>query len=182
MSAAAWAKTRPGGTVDAVVTLKASDLATSFLDKIVEFYWNGQDQLELRITRLTTDTTTTVWVDRGIYRSAFSKDTGEGKAPIGAKVTVEPAAAVLINVSATLTIASGYNADSVKSAITENIRAYIKSLAFADDNDARYARIGTAILDTQGVLDYSNLLVNGGTANVAIGPQEVAVLGTVTLT
>lgn len=50
VSAAAWAKTRPGGTVDAVVTLKASDLATSFLDKIVEFYWNGQDQLELRIT------------------------------------------------------------------------------------------------------------------------------------
>lgn len=182
VSAAAWAKTRPGGTVNAVITLKASDLATAFGDKIVEFYWNGQDQLELRITRLTTDTTTTVWVDRAVYRSTFSKDTGEGKAPVGARVTVEPATAVLINVSATLTIAPGYNADSVKAAVKDNIAAYIKSLAFTSDNDVRYVRIGQAILDTLGVQDYANLTVNGGTANVAIGEQEVAVLGTVNLT
>ncbi|GAW29174.1 hypothetical protein ULO1_17440 [Carboxydocella sp. ULO1] len=182
VSAAAWAKTRPNGTVDAVITLKASDLAAAFSDKIVEFYWNGQDQLELRITRLTTDTTTIVWVDRVIYRSTFSKDTGEGKAPVGARVTVEPATAVLINVSANLTIASGYNADSVKSAVTENIKAYIKSLAFTSDNDVRYVRIGQAILDTPGVQDYSNLTVNGGTTNVVIGDQEVAILGSVNLT
>ncbi len=182
VSGAAWAKTRPNGTVDAVITLKASDLATSFLDKIVEFYWNGQDQLELRITRFTTDTTTIVWVDRVAYRSTFSKDTGEGKAPVGARVTVEPATAVLINVSATLTIAPGYNADSVKAAVRDNIAAYIKSLAFTLDNDVRYVRIGQAILDTPGVQDYANLTVNGGTANVTIGEQEVAVLGTVNLT
>ena len=182
VSAAAWAKTRPGGTVDAVITLKASDLATTFGDKIVEFYWNGQDQIELRIARLTTDTTTTVWVDRVVYRSTFSKDTGEGKAPIGARVTVEPATAVLINVSATLTIANGYNADSVKAAVKDNIAAYIRSLAFASDNDVRYVRIGQAILDTPGVTDYQNLTVNGGTSNIPIGDQEVAVLGTVNLT
>lgn len=176
-----WTKTRPGGTDEAVVTLKASDLAVAFADKIVEFYWNGQDQLELRITRLTTDTVTTVWVDRVVYRSTFSKDTGEGKAPVGARVTVEPATAVLINVSATLTIAPGYNADSVKSAVRDNIATYIKSLAFTSDNDVRYVRIGQAILDTPGVTDYQNLTVNGGTVNVAIGDQEVAVLGTVNL-
>jgi len=182
VSAAAWAKTRPNGTVDAVIILKASDLATVFGDKAVEFYWNGQDQLELRITRLTTDTTTTVWVDRVVYRSTFSKDTGEVKAPIGARVTVEPATAVLINVSAALTIAAGYDADSVKAAVKDNIAAYIKSLAFTSDNDVRYVRIGQAILDTPGVQDYADLTVNGGTANVAIGEQEVAVLGTVNLT
>jgi uncharacterized phage protein gp47/JayE len=182
VSGNAWAKTRPNGSVDAVITLKASDMAAAFGDKIVEFYWNGQDQLELRITRLTTDTVTTVWVDRVVYRSTFSKDTGEGKAPVGARVTVEPATSVLINVSATLTIAAGYNADSVKSAVQDNIAAYIKSLAFASDNDVRYVRIGQAILDTPGVQDYSNLTVNGGTANVVIGDQEVAVLGTVNLT
>lgn len=182
ISAAGWCKTRPGGTTDALITLKASDLATAFGDKIVEFYWNSQDQIELRITRLQTDTTTTVWVDRVVYRSTFSKDTGEGKAPVGARVTVEPATAVLINVSATLTIAAGYNADSVKSAVRDNIAAYIKSLAFTSDNDVRYVRIGQAILDTPGVHDYSNLTVNGGTANVTIGDQEVAVVGVVSLT
>jgi len=182
VSGAAWAKTTPGGATDAVTTLQAYDFATVFTETIQEFYWNGQDQLELRITRLATDTTTTVWVDRVVYRSTFSKDTSEGKAPVGARVTVEPATSVLINVSATLTIAAGYNADSVKSAVQDNIAAYIKSLAFTSDNDVRYVRIGQAILDTPGVQDYSNLTVNGGTANVVIGDQEVAVLGSVNLT
>lgn len=182
VSGAVWAKTTPSGTEDAVTVLQADDLNTVFVDVIQEFYWNGQDQIELHITRLIADTTTTVWVDRVVYRSTFSKDTGEGKAPVGARVTVEPATAVLINVSANLIVASGYNADSVKSAVTENIKAYIKSLAFTSDNDVRYVRIGQAILDTPGVQDYSNLTVNSGTANVVIDDQEVAVLGSVNLT
>ncbi len=181
-SGSIWTKTGPTSTTDAVVTLRASDLATAFADKIVTFYWNGTDQLELRITRLTTDATTTIWVDRVVYRSTFSQDTGTGKAPIGARVTVEPATAVLISISATLTIAAGYNADSVKSAVTNNLQAYIRGLAFQADNDVRYVHIGQAILDTPGVVDYANLTVNGGTANIAIGQTEVAVLGSVTLT
>lgn len=182
VSAAAWCKTTQSGTTDAVITLKASDLATAFGDKIVQFAWNGQDQVELRVTRLQTDTITKLWADRVIYRSTFSKDTGEGKAPVGAWVTVEPAVAVQINISATLTIAPGYNTDSVKSAITGGIWSYIKSLAFTNDNDVRYVRIGQIVLDTPGVQDYAGLLVNGGTFNIPIGIQEVAVLGTVTLT
>lgn len=180
-STGAWAKTTPSGTTNAVITLKASDLATAFGNKIVQFSWNGTDNIELRINRLTTDTATVVWVDQVVYRSTFSQDTRTGKAPVGARVTVEPATAVLINVSATLTIATGYNADSVKAAVTENIRAYIKSLVFTSDNDVRYVRIGQAILDTAGVMDYQQMLLNGGTSNITVGVQEVAVLGTVTL-
>lgn len=182
VSGAAWAKTTPGGTTDAVTTLQGDDLATSFSEVIQEFYWDGQNQLELRITRLQTDTTTTAWVDLAEYISTFSKDTGEGKAPVGARVTVEPATSVLINVSATITVQSGYNMDSVKAAIEQAINEYIKSLAFADNNDVYYVRIGQAILDTEGVQDYSDLLVNGGTSNITVGIQEVAVKGTVSLT
>lgn len=182
VSASAWAKVDPSGTAAAVKTLKASDLAPTFSDVIQEFYWNGQDQLELRMTRLQTDTTTTIWVDRVVYRSTFSQDTGTGKAPIGARVSVRPAKAVLINVSATLTIAPGYNADSVRAAVIENLRAYVRSLAFTDTNDVLYSRIGQAILETPGVVDYQNLLVNNGMANIPVADNEVAVLGTVTLT
>jgi len=182
LSAAGWAKTSPGGTADAVATLRAADLGTAFADVTVAFYWNGVDQLELRVTRLTSDTTTTAWVDRAVYRSTFSQDTGTGKAPIGARVTVEPATSVLINVSAALTIIPGYNADSVRSAVVVNLRAYLQSLALQADNDVRYVRVGETILDTPGVLDYANLTLNGGTANITIGQTEVAVLGSVTLT
>lgn len=181
VTGAAWCKTRPGGSIDALVTKKALDLATSFADVIIEFYWNGSDNIELRVTRLQTDTTTVVWIDYARYISTFSKDTGEGKAPVGARVTVEAPASVAINVSATLSIASGYDAAAVKTAVTDNITKYVRSLAFQDDNDVRYVRVGQAILDTPGIVDYSNLLVNGGTLNVTIGEQEVAVIGTVTL-
>lgn len=179
-SGGAWCKTEPNGSTDSVATKKASDLTTAFAEVIVEFYWNGTDSLELRIDRLTSDTATIVWVDQAKYISTFSKDTGEGKAPIGAKVSVHAATPVTITVSATLTIASGYDAATVKDAAEEAIRDYLKSLALASDNDVRYGRIGKAILDTPGVTDYTNLLVNGGTANVTIADEEVAKLGTVT--
>lgn len=182
VSAAAWAKIAPSSSTDARQVIQADDLATEYGDIIQEFYWNGQDQLELRITRLQTDTTTTVWIDEVTYRSTFSQDTGDGKAPIGARVTVEPAVAVVINVSATLTIASGYDPTSVQAAAKQSIIDYLKSLAFQSDNDVRYVRIGNAILDTAGVQDYSGLLVNGAEDNVPIGDQQVAVDGTITLT
>lgn len=181
ISTASWCKTRPAGAIDALLTLQANDLSTAFSEKVLDFYWNGADNIELRITRLDAEDATTVWIDEVLYRSAFSKDTGDGKAPVGARVTCEAATAVAIDVQATLTIAEGYSAASVKAACEAAIEDYIKSLAYAADNDVRYVRIGQAILDTAGVSDYANLVVNGGAANIAIGEQAVAIKGTVTL-
>lgn len=182
VSANAWAKISPSSAIDAVQTLQAVDLAIAYADMIQSFYWNGTDQLELRIIRLTTDTVTTVWVDKSLYRSTFSQDTGTGKAPIGARVSVEPAGSIAINVSATLTIASGYDAVSVKADTEQAIGDYLKSLAFKDNNDVLYVQVGNAILNTAGVQDYSALTVNGGTANITVGDQQVAVKGTVSFT
>jgi hypothetical protein len=182
-STGAWAKTRDGGLTDSLMIWKASDLTEAFAENNgLEAYFNGTDLLELRVTRLTSDITTTIWIDQVKYRSVFSKSDGEGKAPIGAKVTVEPATTVFINITAALTITDGYNADSIKAAVQANIDAYLKTLAFTIDNDVRYVRIGEKILDTPGVRDYTGLTVNEGDANIPIGLQEVAVIGLVTLT
>lgn len=181
-STGTWAKTTLNGTQDAVSAFKASDLATVFSEKTVEFYWNGRDLIEFKAARLAQDQTSILWVDQVQYRSTFSMDTGDGKAPVGARVTVQSAKAILINVASNITVTSGYNSDSVKAAVVQNIETYIKSLAFVDDNDVRYVRIGNAILDTPGIEDYSELKVNGGTANIPVGNQEVAVKGVVTLT
>jgi hypothetical protein len=177
--AAAGAKTvYPGNQLDRTF---------GYIDQ--QFYWNGGDSLELRITRLQNDTVTDVWIDRVRYASTFSRDTGEGKSPVGVAVYVEPAAAVVIDVAADITVLPGYDPAAVRALAEEAIEEYLKSLAFkgVDDplkgteNDVRYARIANAILDTEGVEDYRDLTVNGGTANIAIGCQEVAVKGTVTL-
>jgi len=51
----------------------------------------------------------------------------------------------------------------------KKIRAYLKSIAFKEDiNYVSYARIGAELLASDGVLDYSNLLINGSTDNVSI--------------
>ena len=43
------------------------------------------------------------------------------------------------------------------------------------------ARVGNLLLGTEGVEDYSNLLLNGVSGNVALTEDEIAVTGTVTL-
>jgi len=177
----AWAKKDVSSTEDAFTVFSADDINAS--SKVCQqFYWNGQDHLELRIERLQTDTVNTVTINKIAYESLFSKDTGDGKAPIGARVYIEPASPVAINVSVHLVVAAGYEVGAVQLAVKENVEQYLKSLTFKQDNDVRYVKIGSVILDTPGVVEYSNLLVNGATNNIPIGEQEVAVLGTVTFT
>ncbi|NLW89979.1 MAG: baseplate J/gp47 family protein [Syntrophomonadaceae bacterium] len=110
-----------------------------------------------------------------------SAGTGDGEAPVGATVTVAAATAVNINVTATIIRTGTKTLAEIKTAFETALTAYLKSIAFATDNTVRYVRIGSMILDTEGVSDYSNLQVNSGTANITISAGQVAVKGTVTL-
>lgn len=106
---------------------------------------------------------------------------GEGRAPIGADVTVAAAEAVAINVSATVIRTGIKTLDEIKEAFEAELTDYIKSIAFSSDPTVRYVRIGSLLFDTQGVQDYFNLSVNSGISNVSISTGQVAVTGTVTL-
>lgn len=111
--------------------------------------------------------------------------TGTGKAPVGAAVTVEAATAVQIDVRAELVVSPGFVEADVQAAAEESIDTYIKSIAFAPDNDVRHAKVVTALIDTPGVVDALNVEIRAaanpfGAANIAIGPKEVAVLDQVT--
>lgn len=107
---------------------------------------------------------------------------GTGQAPIGAAVDVEAAAAVPIDLAADLTAAPGYIEANVQADAEQSVRDYFSSLTFEDDNDVRHARVVTAILDTPGVLDAQNVLINGAAANIAIGTKELATLDAVVWT
>lgn len=95
----------------------------------------------------------------------------EENRPIGADVYVVPASEKIIDVSVTVT-ATG----DVTQAITDNLTEFLKEQAF-ESGYVSYAKIGEQILNTAGVIDYENLLVNGAVANVPTAPDEVAVLG-----
>ena len=104
----------------------------------------------------------------------------ESQRPIGATVTYETATVLPINISVKITLATGYTNAQVQSAIATSITSYLASIAF-NQNTVSYAKIGSLILSTSGVADYSNLLVNGGTANVTIPQEQVATIGSVTI-
>lgn len=103
---------------------------------------------------------------------------GEGAAPVGAYCTVEAAKPLNVNVTASVTLAAGYDLPMVVSEISETVTAYLKSIAFKQDY-VSYAMIADAVLSAQGVLDYNDVTLNGGKEKLTIGAQEVAVLGQV---
>lgn len=106
---------------------------------------------------------------------------GEGAAPIGAHCTVNSAPVLLINVEARLTVEQLASRVTVETDIETAIVDYLKRIAFVQ-NTVSYARIGDAIIDTQGLIDYENLKVNGGISNIAIDEKAVAVIGDVSWT
>lgn len=119
-----------------------------------------------------------------------SQGTGEGEAPVGAYCYVSAAAAQAVNLSLTVTIASEADQETVTAAIQaavsdylkeETLEAYTPAVAAEKGYRISYARIGSAILDTEGVEDYENLTINGGTSNLSIPAKYAAVLGEVTV-
>lgn len=102
----------------------------------------------------------------------------ESQRPVGAEVTVAGAVEVPINITIKATLTSYGVSESVKASIQKGLTAYFSSLAFKDAL-VRYTQIQRVILDVSEIVDYSELLVNGGTSNIEITDGEVAVLGEV---
>jgi uncharacterized phage protein gp47/JayE len=106
--------------------------------------------------------------------------------PIGADVTIVGASELVINVTATLTLAPGVDINGVTTQFTEGIKTYLQSIAFVNNELTsqpeliRYTRIANVLLDIPPIIDYSNLLVNGGTSNIQPTDEQVGVVGTVT--
>ncbi len=105
---------------------------------------------------------------------------GEGQAPIGAVVTVASAVGSVLNIDATVTLAAGYTLQGVTNALKERLEGWRKNAAF-ESTYISQAIIGALLLGTDGVLDYSELLLNGGSGNISLGDEEVPVIGAVKL-
>lgn len=101
--------------------------------------------------------------------------------PIGAQVTVASVSAVMVNITATVSLAVGYTLAGLTAAFSEAVQAYFKDQAFSS-NYLSYARVGALLLSVDGVTDYSGLTLNGQAANVALSDEQVPTLGTVVLT
>lgn len=91
-------------------------------------------------------------------------------------LNVKSAEALLINLSVVLSLMPGYTEEVVKTNIKKNITQHLKEIAFKT-SFVSYAKIGALIIESDGVLDYQDLLINGSTANVVIPDDGVPIMG-----
>lgn len=100
----------------------------------------------------------------------------EENRPIGATVTVKSAVKKDIDISVTIVIDSKkYILNNVKEKLEENLKKYLKEIAF-NNSYISYASVGNIIFNTEGVIDYSNLLLNNSNKNITLGEEEIPTL------
>ena len=119
-----------------------------------------------------------------------------GLAPIGAQVTIVAPTELTVNVSSTLTLAPGYSIEQVQPLVEASIEAYLLSVRQAWGNqigsttaeyvaDVYLSRVTAAIVGTTGVVNATNVQLNGSAADLILTEtgttQQVPVMGTVTL-
>lgn len=121
---------------------------------------------------------------------------GLGLAPIGAQVTVTAPQTVPVDISATLTLASGHELETVQQPAQDAVSDYllqirknwdvnISSTAIAYSAEVYLARVLAALISLDGVVNVSALTLNGIAADMALQQtgalQQVPVLGKVEL-
>ena len=106
-------------------------------------------------------------------------DPSKRLAPVNAVIEVIQPAVIPVSVAAAVKIDSDYTLEAVKSAFADKLTAYIKSQEA--QQEVVYAKIGSLLIETGGVMDYLSLKVNGGEQNLIIEDNSMPVMGEVTL-
>jgi uncharacterized phage protein gp47/JayE len=145
---------------------------------VVEPLWNGPGTVKVYVIDLEKRAPNATLVAAVQNAIAPNGPLGDGKAPIGADVTVAAATEVPIQVAAKLTLRSGAGLADVQARFEADLTAYLKQLAFTD-TVVRYTRIASVLLDIPEIVDFADLTVNGGTGYIELALGEVAVPGTV---
>lgn len=114
------------------------------------------------------------------YISGYDNN-GYRRSPIGSLVTIVSAIPVTINIKANIVIDKEVTTlEKVKTLFESNMEEYIKENAF-NSNTIYISKIGGILINTNGVLDYSDLQVNDDSINIPITTEQVAVIGEVEL-
>lgn len=104
----------------------------------------------------------------------------ETQRPIGATVTVTGAEKLEITINASISLKSSISIDTVRSTFEHNLTEYIRQLVFTDQ-PLLYNRVAFILLNIEGVIDYTDLTINGKGENIEIGEEQAPVLGMVEL-
>lgn len=99
----------------------------------------------------------------------------ERLAPVNALLSVVPARDVKISVSVTVQLVKGYLEENVKNTFILALKEYFAIVS----DEIKYVEVGALLINTEGVLDYSGLTINGGAENIKIALGDVPVVESV---
>ena len=152
----------------------------------IEPLWNGNNSVRAIILGANgLGAVSNIIEDVQVYVDPGSRGLGEGVANIGAFFTALTAQDTVINISFKVQILSGTNIDIIKENCQKKLIAFFKDVSFSSANNSdmviRSAAISNVIYETEGVIDYSNLIINNGTTNVIIPFTNAPRLGVLSI-
>lgn len=130
--------------------------------------WNGAGTVKVVIVDLDNQPASAELIDA-------VKSHIEENRPIGANVTVVAATALKLKI--TLTLVSE-DKTGLSDKISAVVKDYLTEVAL-NKSYISYAQIGSLILSVDGIDDYRNLKINGGTSNITLATGTVPVLESV---
>ena len=108
--------------------------------------------------------------------------------PIGAHLTVVAPTGLTVDISASVLLEDGEDISAVTERFKKNLTNYWLEVGqgATDDYDThlgyiRWVQVGAVLAKTSGVKDYEELMVNGGTVNIAVTQVQFPVTGEVAL-
>ena len=148
--------------------------------------WNGGGTVKLTILDSDFNKASSALIDtvQEAIDPSNSPGQGLGIAPIGHIVTVDTATEVIVNITTTVTLDTGYTWGMVEPDVLAAIEAYMLEIRtnWANQNQSyvRIAQIETRMLAIEGIIDISGTKINGLAQNLTLNNYEIPVLGAVT--
>lgn len=109
-----------------------------------------------------------------VYNFIMKPETPELRlAPINAYLKVTPPTLINVSISVTLKLEENRKVDTIRCQIVKSLSEYY--ITACEENEVKYSKVGAVLLSVDGVLDYSNLLINKSTANIKIKDIEMPI-------
>lgn len=92
--------------------------------------------------------------------------------PVGAEVTVITPTALDVQITANIYLEDGYSSAVAKLTFEENLKSYLSGC----EGTVVYTRIASCLGSVEGIVDYTDLIVNGGTSNINYDDEKLPII------
>jgi len=108
---------------------------------------------------------------------------GEGEAAIFHVIDIYPCVSITVNMTANITIDTGYAWEDLIQEIQAKVEAYFLELAKGWENEdyitVRILKVNAAIASVEGIVDVQNTALNGQEENLLLDPNTIPVKGAI---